>query len=273
LRGFLSLSIDTTNDQKNMPQKTKVVRLSQIIETYDKFSIPSHARSGENRFLRENEFRRPDSALRARRMVRWLSVINADPASSYFFTATFADDIKKYEDALARWQKFRRILQREFPLVRYIAVPEVQPRSGRWHFHAIFCGIGSTDEMRARYGKMIARSGRVVDAWQFRFTKLWSKANGGKKTHRCSIELARSVAGVCSYLSKYLVKDVGGTVPVGRRNYYAGGKFLRIPKIEEVDVFDPPSDPSFEAHYTDAIGRDIVFRRYNIPQTSEPNPI
>jgi len=151
--------------------------------------------------------RRADSQIRAKRMMRWLSAANAEPGTAYFFTATFADDVKDYDEALERWKKFRRLLIAEFCEIRYIAVPEVQPRSGRWHFHAIFCEMPKLKEMKKKYGKMVAQNGKTVDAWMFHFTSLWSKANGGRKTHRANIQVAKSLGGVCGYLAKYLAQE------------------------------------------------------------------
>jgi len=240
----------------------KIVKLSQVLEVYDLAKLPVHAvRSGVFRTLKKMT-RRVDSGLRAKRMVRWLSLANGDVGQTYFFTATFADDVTGYDDALERWKKFRRIVLREFPELRYVAVPEVQPRSGRWHFHAVFVGLPGLDELRRRYGRRLSAGGRWVDAWQFAFTQLWSAANGSDRIHRAAIEPARSLAGVCSYLAKYLVKDVGGVVPAGRRNYYAGGKKLVRPKIEIHDDYAPSGEKVYQATYYDRLGNRVDFSRY-----------
>jgi len=238
----------------------KVVKAGVLTEIYltEKFDRQSKS-AGRSKVVPE---RRPDSALRARRMVRWLSVSNAQPKSSYFFTATFADDVKSYDDGLCRWKKFIRKLKKEYPQLVYIAVPEVQPRSGRWHFHAIFCNMPNVKSMKKTYGKMLNRDHKLVDAWQWHFTKVWSQANGNGKIHRSNIEVARSVAGVCRYLGKYLTKDVGGTVPIGRRNYYAGGRNLCYPEITDYPEDIPKYPPEYQTSYKDALGREVFFARF-----------
>lgn len=241
-------------------QTFKIVRAGKMIEVYitDKFrSQRRNLSSG-----RANLERRADSSLRAKRMVRWLSVANGTPKTSYFFTATFADNVLDYDNGMKIWKKFVRILTKEYPNMRYVAVPEVQPRSGRWHFHAIFCDLPKKSILKKKYGKMHNSFGKEVDAWQFHFTKVWSKANGGGKIHRANIQVARSLAGVCGYLSKYLTKEVGGTVPVGRRNYYAGGRSLRRPEISSYPQDIPKKNPDFFTKFKDGLGRDVVFARY-----------
>jgi len=241
-------------------QSVKVVRAGSITEVYvsEKFDRQGKSKS----FGRFNLVRRVDNALRAKRMVRWLSTTNAVPGSAYFFTATFADDVQDYDEGLRRWKRFIRKLKREYPRLVYVAVPEVQPRSGRWHFHAILCNLPTQKEMKLKYGKMVAQSGKRCDAWLFHFTKVWSAANGGREVHRANIEVARSVAGVCRYLGKYLTKDVGGTVPVGRRNYYAGGRNLGYPKITDYAEDIPTEAPDYVSTYKDALGRTTTFARF-----------
>jgi len=245
---------------KNFDKTFRIVKAGPLTEVYvmEKFERQALSKPGIRRSLK----RRPDSALRARRQVRWMSVMNADPKRSYFWTATFADDVQNYDDGLVRWKRFIRKLKKEFPNLVYVAVPEVQPRSGRWHFHAILCNLPSQKEMKKKYGKMRNRDNKTVDAWMFHFTKIWSKANGGGQIHRANIQVARSIAGVCGYLGKYLTKDVGGTVPVGRRNYYAGGRSLRFPEITDDTAQIPDTKPDFVTSYKDAIGRKCVFARF-----------
>jgi len=244
----------------NLSSSVKVVRAGVLTEVYVTEKFDRQSKTSSVREL--NNDRRGDSALRAKRMVRWLSVANAEPQRAYFWTATFADDIVDYDDGLIRWKRFIRKLKKEFPNMSYVAVPEVQPRSGRWHFHAVFANMPTEKEMKQRYGKMVSQSGRQCDAWMFHFTKIWSEANGGGKIHRANIEIARSVAGVCRYLGKYLTKDVGGTVPVGRRNYYAGGRSLCYPQISDDPTLVPQTEPDYQVSYKDALGRSTIFARF-----------
>jgi len=210
--------------------------------------------------------RKADSSLRAKRMVRWLSAGNGEPGTAYFFTATFSDDVKDYDDALSRWKKFRRILRSHFEDVRYVAVPEVQPRSGRWHFHAVFCGLPVERQFIQAFGWHRTPSGKRFPAYKLFFRTMWSNANGHdgswEENDRIDIQVARSVGGVCGYLVKYLNKDVGGTVPAGRRNYYAGGPGLVRPLVLDGMEHVPDAVPDFGVCGRDRHGFRTAFRRY-----------
>jgi len=239
--------------------QTKVILCGKVVEVYRGVHVPFRGRGGGRS---SNPIRRADASLRAKRMVRWLSACNADPKSSYFFTATFADDVQDYDQALIIWKKFMRKMRKRYPEIRYIAVPEIQPRSGRWHFHALFVGLPVLSDMRRHFGTHVAVSGRVVDFWQLFFTRLWSECNHGTETHRCMIEPARSIGGVCSYLSKYLCKDVGGVVPANRKNYYAGGRNLKRP-IEKIgEEFVPRTNSEYHTEWIGRFGEISTFDRY-----------
>jgi len=241
---------------------TKVVTAGRVVEVYETDILTSMPLGGLKNSVKR-ETRDPDSALRAKKMVRWLSLANGQPRSTYFFTATFADDVKDYDEALDIWKKFRRILKNEFPNVVYVAVPEVQPRSGRWHFHAVLCNLPSVDKMRIIYGKRIStRTGRLVYAWPYYFTRLWSRANAADRVHRANIQVARNINGICGYLAKYLTKDVGGVVPFGRRNYYSGGRDKRKPVVQYGSQFIPSSKADFTADFKRPDGQLTRFSRY-----------
>jgi len=242
----------------------RVVRVGRITEVMETTRVAMPSSRGE-KGLRPPT-RKACSSLRAQRMVRWLSAGNGEPGTTYFFTATFSDDIKGYDDALARWKKFRRMLRAEFEDMRYIAVPEIQPRSGRWHFHAVFCGLPEQDALQDAYGVYVSPDGWKIPAYKRFFTTLWSQANGHSgdwnDDDRTDIQVARSVAGVCGYLVKYLSKDVGGVVPAGRRNYFAGGPGLVRPLILEGGEHIPDGVPVFAAVSRDRHGNARAFSRY-----------
>lgn len=238
----------------------RVILAGQVVEVYRSVSVPFRGKGGGART--GSPVRQANSSLRAKRMVRWLSAANAEVGTSYFFTATFADNIQNYDEALERWKKFRRMLVKRFPKVRYIAVPEIQPRSGRWHFHALMVGLPTLGLMRSMFGTRLSSRGHSVDAWQYFFTDMWSRANGHEKIHRAAIELARSLGGVCGYLSKYLCKDVGGVVPVGRRNYYAGGEGIKFPIEKRGEQFVPKGTPVYTASWKDRFGENSTFERF-----------
>jgi len=244
------------------PKRLKIVRAGATIDVYESHSYGIE--KSDKEIKRKNVERQENSVLRSRRMARWITRCNTGLGTTYFFTATFADDIKDYDEALLRWKKFRRILLSEFPEMSYIAVPEVQPRSKRWHFHSIFFNMPRPVDLIKKYGKRIAQDGRVVDAWLYFFTEMWTQANGGVRTSRADISRAKSVEACCRYLNKYVTKGIGGSVSVGRRNYYAGGKSLRRPVVTKSRHDIPQGLPQFGVKYLARNGWPASFARYSV---------
>jgi len=283
----MDFALQTEKTENPLLYKYKVVNCGKITEIFKKIANQSRPPKGSSN---RNPLapRKSESILRSKRMLRWISQANSERSRSYFFTATFAEDIharKEYDEngnetaqsiettneqyniALKRWQKFRRLLLKEYPYVRYIAVPEVQPRSGRWHFHALLVGLPRLSDMRTIYGTKENKQGEVSHAWQSHFTEMWTKANNGKETYRAEIQKAKSIGGVCGYLSKYISKSIGGVVPFGRRNYYAGGKNLKKPIItehKEIPQIFKNKNASYTSQYLDRNGNLTEFSRYRL---------
>jgi len=256
---------------EKLARRTRVVKAGRVTEVYEYVAHAMPRPSAVKGW--KPPTRRADASLRAKRMVRWLSAGNGEVGTSYFFTATFADDVRDYDTAVIRWERFRRLMRRQFEDMRYIAVPEVQPRSGRWHFHAIFCGLPTERQFLEARGWAATRNGKRFPQYKIDIQTMWSEANGhtGKIEYggydRCDIQVARSVGGVCGYLIKYLNKSVGGTVPAGRRNYYAGGPRIVRPVILEGEAHVPKGEPVFGAAGRDRQGYRTAFRRFVEPLT------
>jgi len=249
-----------------LSRQVRVVRAGPVTEVMETHRHPMPKERGQKGA--RPPVRKACSSLRAKRMVRWLSAGNGEPGTAYFFTATFSDDVQDYDEALSRWKKFRRLLRAEFEDMRYVAVPEIQPRSGRWHFHAIFCGLPTEEQFKEALPWVEVR-GKWVLGYKHLVQTLWSAANGHANDDYefdiTDIQVARSVAGVCGYLIKYLNKDVGGVVPAGRRNYFAGGPGLVRPLALEGADHIPDGVPVFAAVGKDRKGFKTVFSRYVQP--------
>jgi len=247
-----------------LARSIRVVRAGPVTEVYETVRHAMPTTRGQKGARPPT--RKACSSLRAQRMVRWLSAGNGEPGTAYFFTATFSDDVKDYDDALSRWKKFRRLLRNTFEDVRYIAVPEIQPRSGRWHFHAVFCNLPTEEQFLDAYGWERSKKGKTYPGYKKFFQTMWSNANGHAgddyEFDIIDIQVARSIGGVCGYLVKYLCKDVGGVVPAGRRNYFAGGKDLVRPLELNGREFIPETTPAFAVMSRDRFGNKTAFSRY-----------
>lgn len=223
------------------------------------------------RSKKEFRKRRDGSFFRSRARLVGVIQANEDGSPVWFFTSTFARHITDYNSAVVVWEKFRRILVREFPLVRYVVVPEIQ-KSGRWHFHAVLFGLPDVREMRERYGKRMNYLGKEVDAFLFKFTEMWTQANGddvAEIVHRTNIQLARTVAGLARYLSKYLTKELGQHIPPDRRCYFTGGVGLKRPTITKIykseglsEIVQPEGKLKYIKTFTSEHIGPIQIRRY-----------
>jgi len=188
--------------------------------------------------------KRMDSMFRAKKRVQWLIECNRTEGQEWFFTGTFSEEVKDFSDATAAWERFRRLLIKEFPNCRYVVVPELQPVSRRWHFHAVIFQIGSRGELLSRYAPQ-NRVGGVLPGFVHWFQVNWARANGhvvdslGRGGDRIDIQEVRSVGALAHYLTKYLNKTLGNEVPSDRRCYFAGGRDLRRPVVRRYSNYEP----------------------------------
>jgi len=193
------------------------------------------------------------SVRRSAALVRDICQSNKGRSTSYFFTGTFRDDVT-YSDFVDGLARFHRALRREFPAVGYVGIPELT-KAGRIHYHAVFFGLPSVREMKARFGKRVSTlDGRLVHAWKYRFTLLWTKSVYGgcsrgvdgrfvgvddfdSPNHRASISKVKHSLAVVNYVTKYMVKDMLTTfVPRSRRCYFSGGSLVRPRRLVFTDT-------------------------------------
>lgn len=125
----------------------------------------------------------------------------------YFFTMTFNPDKVDsfdYEEVTKKLSNWLKNMRKCSENLKYIVVPE-KHKSGRWHFHGLFanCGeLGFVDsEKRTHKGQVIYNVGK----YKFGFST--------------AIELDFDKA-ICTYLTKYITKDVCEQSK-GKKRYWA----------------------------------------------------
>lgn len=125
----------------------------------------------------------------------------------YFFTLTFNPekvDSFDYDATVKKLSNWLNNMKKIAANMRYIVVPE-QHKSGRWHFHGLFMNcdnLGFVDsEKRTDKGQIIYNVGK----YKFGFST--------------AIELDSSKA-ICTYLTKYITKDVCANSK-GKKRYWA----------------------------------------------------
>jgi len=190
-----------------------------------------------------SDSKREDNVRAARSRARLIALSNWAPERTYFFTTTFRDDVRELKDAVKAWEKFRRILVDKYPDVRYLVIPEVQPRSKKWHFHALLFNLPYEKDFIARFGwhefEGRKENGKknYVPAYKRHFKDLWSRACGHSgeigDDDRTDMQALRHAGGTVWYITKYITKNTADVIPVGSKFYYAGGRGLVRPKIEK----------------------------------------
>ena len=125
----------------------------------------------------------------------------------YFFTLTFNPekvDSFNYDATTKKLSDWLKRMRKASPRLKYIVVPE-QHKSGRWHFHGLFMNcseLGFVDsEKRTENGQVIYNVGK----YRFGFST--------------AIELDSNKA-ICTYLTKYITKDVCVNSK-GKKRYWA----------------------------------------------------
>jgi len=220
--------------------------------------------------------RRLDSMWRSKKRVQWLIEANNDGQAAWFFTATFSEAVTSYDAAVKAWEGFRRRLVTEFPTARYICVPEVQPVSKRWHFHAVIFGLGEREYLLKRYGYAYSIYSKMYPAFLRVFQKMWSSANGhvlneeaGQFGDRTDIQEVRSVGAIAHYITKYLTKELGSAVPADRRCYFAGGLGLKRPKFikysnfnESLQNYRPDGDVIYKKEWEGKHVGPVIYKRF-----------
>lgn len=207
---------------------------------------PSLVKTPVNRSGRCSSGDRPDNHVyRSKNAVRGLAFSNFGVSGcDYFFTVTLGVDGWDYSAFVLAWGRFVRKLKRKFPAVRYLAVPEVQPKSRRWHAHALLFGLPSEYSLFRSFGRQWRRDV---------FVRMWSDSVGeGRDWHRAEIDKVDSAGGLSWYLAKYVTKDMMTEIPKGRKCYFSGGVGLRWPKVRK---FCPRLD--FSGRVVDPVLPDI----------------
>lgn len=180
-----------------------------------------------NQFFLSSTLRRSDSLSRARKSVRRIckSNFSRGGVSSWFVTATFAENQVDYDEALKAWSRFIRRLRSEFPDFSFIAVAEKQLR-GAWHFHAVFFGLPDDSKMVKRFGWVNG----MPDFYRVFRDEFWGEGRFEiKPTYGKPSRLT-------AYLVKYITKSID--VPSGRKCYWCGGSGLVRPSCSVVSYSD-----------------------------------
>lgn len=124
----------------------------------------------------------------------------------YFMTFTFDKakvDRYSYDDTCSKLSNWLKNMRKISKNLRYIVVPE-QHKDGAWHFHGLFMNVDGLDfvDSGKRYNERI-----VYNVGKYRFGWTTAIPTDGKPN-------------VCTYLTKYITKDVC-ECSKGKKRYWA----------------------------------------------------
>lgn len=138
----------------------------------------------------------------------------------WFLTFTFSPekvkDRKDYDELSVKLSNWLKRMRKVCPDMVYLVVPE-QHKDGAYHFHGLFANI---DALGLVDSGTVDKDGNTVynvGSYKFGFT---------------TAERIRDLGRSCSYLSKYITKDLC-TVTKGKRRYWSS-RNVKLPVVEEL---------------------------------------
>lgn len=201
---------------------TRIIKSGNIIEMYvdDRVAVPPKKRrvtvSWRDEDVAENRRR---AAKRAKQGLKRLVWANYTPCLTAFLTFTFnTEKAKDYEWATAQVELFfKRLVWNQFHKrtahYKYVAVPETQKKSGRWHYHVMVFNWPYLDV------------GTVAKTW----------GQGGVDIKR----VFKDSQHCANYLCKYFSKTFAACGLYGKRRYY------RSKNLRNAVVFKGDSGESY----------------------------
>lgn len=163
----------------------------------------------------------------------------------YFFTMTFNPekvDSFNYEEVTKKLSNWLKNMRKCSDNLKYIVVPE-KHKSGRWHFHGLFANcreLGFIDS-----GKRTHKGQAIYNVGKYKF---------GFST---AIELDFDKA-ICTYLTKYITKDVC-VQSKGKKRYWAS---RNCDKPIEYKFMMEVGEKGFEELYNASTFKKIVENAY-----------
>ena len=158
-------------------------------------------------------------AYRAARMVRQLCLeIRADR----LLTLTSRHILTDYDDTIATWKRFMRILDSADQKFEYIAVPELHKNGEHYHIHAAINGFVRADMLRRCW--QMALGGKGDEKGQQALGNVDIKRNP-----RYGTDKNKQTVGIARYISKYITKSYLEHHQFNRKRYWAP-RTIKLPK-------------------------------------------
>lgn len=160
-------------------------------------------------------------AYRAARKVRHFCFeIGADR----LLTLTSRHLLTDYDQVVASWKRFMRLLENAGVKFDYVAVPELHKNGEHYHIHAAINGFANVKLLRRCW--QIALGGKGDESG--------SNALGNvdiKRSKRKNCDLVKHRIGIAKYISKYIVKSYLEHHQFNRKRYWAP-RTIKLPNTE-----------------------------------------
>lgn len=150
-------------------------------------------------------------AFRAARKVRHMCLeISADR----LLTLTSRHLLTDYDEVIATWKRFMRLLENAGEKFEYVAVPELHKNGEHYHIHAAINGFARVELLRRCW--QIALGGKGDERGEAALGNVDIKRN--KRNHQSSV---RHIIGIAKYISKYITKSYMEHHQFNRKRYWA----------------------------------------------------
>lgn len=221
---------------------------------------------------------REKAAFRAARKVRHFALeIGADR----LLTLTSRGLLTDYDDVIATWKKFMRILGNTGAKFEYVAVPELHKSGEHYHIHAAINGFVKADLLRRCW--QIALGGKGDERGSYALGNVDLKQQ--KRRHHSPI---KQTLGIARYIAKYITKSYLEHHEFNRKRYWvprsvklpeSSGEWMRAETlaeaVQELYVrFDPAlmmeASKDQSLYITDR-NAAMIFFRY-LPDENNPLP-
>ena len=217
-------------------------------------------------------------AFRASRKVRQLCLeIRADR----LLTLTSRHILTDYDDTIATWKRFMRILDNAGEKFDYIAVPELHKNGEHYHIHAAINGFVRADMLRRCW--QIALGGKGDEKGVNALGNVDIKRNP-----RNGADKNKQTIGIARYISKYITKSYLEHHQFNRKRYWAPrtiklpestGEWMRAETAAEAvqelySRFDTAImiEATKDSLYISEANTPMIFLRY-LPLEDDPLPV
>ncbi|MGJ8620336.1 MAG: rolling circle replication-associated protein [Methylophilaceae bacterium] len=158
-------------------------------------------------------------AYRAARRVRQLCLeIRADR----LLTLTSRNLLNDYDELIATWKRFMRLLETAGEKFEYVAVPELHKNGEYYHVHAAINGFARVETLRRCW--QIALGGKGNEKGANALGNVDIKSQRRKGQHK-----SKQAIGVAKYISKYISKGYIEHHQFNRKRYWAP-RSIKLPE-------------------------------------------